>query len=267
MLERISILCSNEFVARYILRNILAEHADWAISCICVSEKEFFLQRVITTFRRSGLKYTLFQILNQFVHLIYLRGYNIRKIAKKLAIPILSIKNINNAAVIEKLASFNIDLIVSIQFDQIIKKSVFAISKYGIINFHKAMLPKYRGMAPLFWALLNMEKSVGVTVHYMDLAIDTAPILVQMPIEVEHDDTLFSLYEKCAAVAPGAIKTALRLIDDTRSHAIAQDDNKASYFSNPTRNDVRQFLKNGNRFISIKNLFTVRKNLNGINND
>jgi folate-dependent phosphoribosylglycinamide formyltransferase PurN len=262
MLKRLAIFCTNEFMAKYIIRNILLEETEYAVCCLCLSKKESSLQRVIKAFKKSGLKYTLFQIVNQWAHLACLQDYDIIKIAKERNIHVFLVEDINSAAMIKRLEKLDIDLIVSIQFDQIIKKDVFFTAKYGAINFHKALLPKYRGMAPIFWALLNKESNVGITVHYMDSGIDMAPILVQTAIHVEADDTLFSLYEKCASVAPAAIKQAIKLTDSSRSWAIPQNDEQASYFGVPTRAVVRQFLQNGGRFIKVKDLINIGKNLN-----
>ena len=99
--------------------------------------------------------------------------------------------------VINKIKDSNPDIIFSVYYRKILSKEILNIPRLGCINIHPSLLPFYRGPAPTAWALLNNEKEVGLTIHYMDEGIDTGDVLVQKKVPVDPDETGFELYDKC----------------------------------------------------------------------
>ena len=91
---------------------------------------------------------------------------------------VISLNEVNSINGQEKLQSFDPDLIISIRYGTIIQSAVIAISRFGILNLHSGILPQYRGVMATFWAMLNSDKHVGCTLHYIiDGTIDTGPIV------------------------------------------------------------------------------------------
>ena len=117
---------------------------------------------------------------------------------------------INSHAFIKTAKSYNIDLFVSMSFNQIFKTPILNIPKLGVINCHAGKLPFYRGRNILSWALINDEKEFGITVHYIDEGIDTGDIIKQHCYPISDKDDYNSLleiaYVECASILYNAIK-------------------------------------------------------------
>lgn len=122
-------------------------------------------------------------------------------------------KNINDEYV--KNAIFdNVDLIISCHCSKIISKEVFTIPKFGAINLHPSLLPKYRGMAPQHWPIINGDEKTGVTVHYIAENVDTGNILYQKEIPIEKTETVFELQRKMIPFYKEGISLSLEKIQN-----------------------------------------------------
>ncbi len=141
-----------------------------------------------------------------------------------------------------------VDLFLSVADPVILKKKTLATPAKGCINFHAGALPRYRGINPSFWSLLNGEKQSAVTLHFMDEKVDNGPILGQTVIPFDDDETLDSLFGK--VVARGA-ELAAAVIDGLAAGTVAPRPNneaEATYFGFPTAADGRRFRALGRRF-------------------
>jgi len=132
--------------------------------------------------------------------------------------------SINTPGFIETAKSYNVDLLVSMSFNQIFKSDLISVPKIGVINCHAGKLPFYRGRNILNWALINDEKEFGITVHFVDEGIDTGDIIKQNIYLITDDDDYDSLlkvaYKECAAILYDAIKelqygTFKRIVQNT----------------------------------------------------
>lgn len=129
--------------------------------------------------------------------------------ARKLGVPFIPVKNVNSAEFLKTMRLYEPDLLVSMSFNQILKKEIIEYAPKGFINCHAGALPFYRGRNPLNWALINGESSFGITVHYIDEGIDTGDIIEQRLYPIKANDTYASLLKlaesECAAVLYSAI--------------------------------------------------------------
>jgi methionyl-tRNA formyltransferase len=129
-------------------------------------------------------------------------------------------------ALLENLAP---DCIVIIAYGQIIPARLLSIPKYGWINLHASLLPKYRGAAPINWAIVNGETKTGVTSMRIDAGMDTGEMLLQLEIEIDHKETAPELAARLAeAGAPLIVDTLRGLMAGTLSGR-AQDNARATY--------------------------------------
>lgn len=130
--------------------------------------------------------------------------------AEKYGIPCFIEGNINSEKFMDKIRAYNVDLFVSMSFDQIFRRKIFDLPPMKTINCHAGKLPYYRGRNILNWALINDEKEFGITVHYVDEGIDTGDIILQNVYPITDEDTYGTLldraYEGCADTLYGAIK-------------------------------------------------------------
>jgi methionyl-tRNA formyltransferase len=125
-------------------------------------------------------------------------------------IPYFKVPNINSSDFLSVIDQFKCDLLVSMSFNQIFRQHILNVTPHGIINCHAGLLPFYRGRNILNWALINDETEFGITVHYVDLGIDTGDIILQRQfpiIEESNYDTLLKIsYNECANILFDAIK-------------------------------------------------------------
>lgn len=121
------------------------------------------------------------------------------------------------------------DVIVVIAFGQILPKSILEIAPYGCINIHASLLPKYRGAAPIQWAVIDGEEKTGVTTMQMNEGIDTGDILETIEVVIDKKETGGSLFEKLSDVGAKLIVQTLKHAEEGTLHPVAQDDSKSNY--------------------------------------
>lgn len=137
--------------------------------------------------------------------------------ALKRALPVYQPERIRKEpAFIDTLSKLAPDLIVVIAFGQILPEAVLKIPPRGCINVHGSLLPKYRGAAPIQWAIIRGEKETGITTMQMDAGMDTGPMLLKRAVPIDHADTAESLAPKLAQVgAELLVETLSRLKEGT----------------------------------------------------
>ncbi|WP_246611853.1 methionyl-tRNA formyltransferase [Agarivorans aestuarii] len=116
--------------------------------------------------------------------------------ADKLNIPYIACSDVNSDEFCDRVEVFEADLFVSMSFNQILRKRIINIPRFGFINCHAGALPFYRGRNPLNWVLINGEEKFGITVHKVDLGIDTGDILLQKTFEITPLDNYGTLLDK-----------------------------------------------------------------------
>lgn len=156
----------------------------------------------------------------------------LKKWAAKLNIDYLTIKNINSNEAVKKIKDYEVDIFVSMSFDQIFKKNILSIPILGTINCHAGALPFYRGRNVLNWVLINDEKSFGVTVHYINEGIDTGDIIVQKKELIDDKDDYSTLLTKASKICANLLYEALNLIVKNKIKTIKQSQIsiKGSYY-------------------------------------
>jgi methionyl-tRNA formyltransferase len=128
----------------------------------------------------------------------------LREWAEKLGVPYKPEENVNSDTFVKWVKEQGADLLISMSFNQILKRDILDIAPLGFINCHAGALPFYRGRNPLNWVLINGETEFGITVHYIDEGIDTGDIIVQELFNISPEDDYSSLLElaisECANV-------------------------------------------------------------------
>lgn len=115
---------------------------------------------------------------------------------------------------VEEMRLMKPDVIVVVAYGQILPKSVIEIPKYGCINIHGSLLPKYRGAAPIQWAIINGEDETGITTMYMDEGMDTGDMIIKKEMPIEYEDNYGTLYNKLKRLGAIAIVETLEKIAD-----------------------------------------------------
>ncbi len=153
----------------------------------------------------------------------------VKAAAETLGIPIYQPERIRRAPNPELLASFAPDLMVVVGYGQIIPQTIIDIPKHGILNVHASLLPKYRGAAPVQWAIANGEIRTGVTIMQIDAGLDTGDMLFAHLISIEPDETAPSLSARLADVGADLLIETLNQLELGEVHHEKQNEAEATY--------------------------------------
>lgn len=135
------------------------------------------------------------------------------------------------------------DFIVVVAFGHIIPKNILTIPKIATINVHASLLPKYRGPAPIQWAIINEEKKTGVTTMLMDEGLDTGDVLLSSELEIASHDTSGTLHDRLADLGADLLIQTLKAFETSDINPISQDHARATYAPMLKKNDGRMNWK------------------------
>lgn len=154
---------------------------------------------------------------------------DVKVCAEKLGIPVYQPVKLKDSDSYEIIKDLNPDVIVVVAYGQILPENILNIPKYGCINVHGSLLPKYRGAAPIQWSVLNGDKVTGVTTMYMEKGLDTGDILETKEYEIGINDTAGEVFDTLAEMGGKLILDTLEKAEKGELHPIKQDDSKSSY--------------------------------------
>lgn len=137
---------------------------------------------------------------------------SLRELAWLNRYPTMDCRGVNGRESLDKIRSFNPDLIVVANFSQRLRAEILAIPRLGAINFHPTLLPQYRGPTPYYWILQNGERESGVTVHYMDEQFDTGDVILQATQAVALSDNEFTLRDRSIEIGAPLLAEAVRRV-------------------------------------------------------
>ena len=129
-----------------------------------------------------------------------------------------------NESFIEEIKSLKPDVICVVAYGKILPKEILDIPKLGCINVHGSLLPKYRGAAPIQWAIINGEKQTGITTMYMDTGMDTGDMILKEVVDIGEDETTGELWEKLSKVGGKLLVNTLKLIENENAPREKQGD-------------------------------------------
>jgi methionyl-tRNA formyltransferase len=121
------------------------------------------------------------------------------------------------------------DLILVVAFGQILTRRFIMIPRWGAVNIHASLLPKYRGAAPIQWAVLNNEPVTGITVMKIDEGLDSGPILYQEEVPIQPDETAGHLHDRLAYRSVDVVSRFLRLMSEKKLKPVPQDHSSSTY--------------------------------------
>jgi methionyl-tRNA formyltransferase len=182
------------------------------------------------------------------------RGGDVHRLFAARRIPVHDVTDVNASTFLDRLRGLGVDLIVSINTPQRLKKSLLALPANGCLNVHFGMLPKYRGLLPIFHALMDGESSFGVTVHLMDEKLDNGDIVAQRAVPIAASDTLDSLYPKGFAAASELLAEA---IDACGRGSLVRRPNveaEKTYYSYPTPERIKAYRRRVRAFGDMKRI-------------
>lgn len=222
--------------------------------------------------KKSGWSFGLFLVAELFIYKIitYFRKLlNLNKyekdfvidtpsnLAKKFYIPIYQIKGtVNEEPNLQIIRQISPELIITLRYGEILKSHLLSIPTKGIINFHPALLPSYKGLGSIFQAKYHNETEIGYTIHFIDENIDEGKIITQKTIEQKCEDSISRL---CLRVyfngSFGILDSINKIEKDIPLESVKK--RGSSYYSWPEKKDVKKFLKTGYKLIRIRDFLSV----------
>lgn len=152
----------------------------------------------------------------------------VKEVALEHNIEVFQPQRIKSEESVEYLRKYNADVMVVVAFGQILSKEILDMPKYGCINVHGSLLPKYRGAAPIQWAVLNGDEISGVTTMKMDEGLDTGDIILKKELVLAKDETAGSLFERMMALGAEACMETLDQLAEGSATFTAQNHNEAT---------------------------------------
>lgn len=153
----------------------------------------------------------------------------IKEKALELGLEVYQPDSVNSKESIDKLRKISPDCIIVAAYGQILKKDILNLPPYGCLNVHASLLPKYRGAAPINWAIINGEKETGVTIMKMEQGLDTGDMLKFETIPIEAEDDSESIHDKLSQLGGRLIVETLKDIKSGNITSTPQDDELSTY--------------------------------------
>lgn len=152
----------------------------------------------------------------------------VKKLAASLGLPVFQFNRIREPQAQEALASCKPDVMVTAAFGQILSAENLATPPLGCINVHASLLPKYRGPAPIQWAIINGESKTGITTMFTDIGLDTGDMILRHETEIGPVETGGELFARLALMGAELLKDTLKLVETGRAPRQKQDESQAT---------------------------------------
>lgn len=149
--------------------------------------------------------------------------------AKEHNIPVFQPSTLRDGTALKILKDLSPDIIVVVAYGKILPKEILVLPKYGAINGHASLLPKYRGASPIQWAIISGEKQTGVTIMQMDEGLDTGDIIFVSKTDILPGETAGALFERLSFITADAVADAIDLIERKSVKPVSQDNSAATY--------------------------------------
>jgi methionyl-tRNA formyltransferase len=153
----------------------------------------------------------------------------VKSAARAAGLSIYQPERIRRPEIVELLNGIAPELMVVVGYGQIIPQTIIDLPRYGILNVHASLLPKYRGAAPIQWAIASGEAQTGVTIMQIDAGLDTGDMLLKASVPIKPDETALDLSARLAPLGAGLLIEALRQIATNSIHREKQNEAEATY--------------------------------------
>ncbi|MEG1645852.1 MAG: methionyl-tRNA formyltransferase [Clostridia bacterium] len=205
------------------MRVIFLGTPDFAVPCLDAVAKEYEVVGVCTQPDRLGNRNKV-------------NVCAVKQRAQQLGLPVFQFEKISREGV-EILKQLNADVIITCAFGQILSQQILDLTKYGVLNVHASLLPKYRGSSPIQWCLINGETQTGVTIMKTAYAVDSGDVLLQEIVPIFPQETAGELFVRLAQIGAKALIKALKLVENGKAVFTAQNHTQATHFPMLSKTD------------------------------
>ncbi len=160
---------------------------------------------------------------------LHLSPTAIKTIAQELRLKVYQPEKINAPTAVEFLKGLNADLFAVIAYGQILSREILGMPKIFAVNAHASLLPKYRGAAPINWAIINGDNKTGITIIKLNEKMDAGPIILQSKVPINGNDTFITLEDKLSREAAKVLLESVKSIENGNYKLLIQDENAVSF--------------------------------------
>lgn len=153
----------------------------------------------------------------------------VKEKALELGLEVFQPENVNHEESISRIRELNPDFLVVVAYGQILKEEILNIPKYHPLNIHASLLPKYRGAAPINWAIIHGESETGISIMDMDTGLDTGDVLLAEKITITEEDDYLTIHNKLCDLGSRLIIEAIDDIVNEKVNRVKQDDSQSNY--------------------------------------
>ncbi|XID96108.1 methionyl-tRNA formyltransferase [Paenibacillaceae bacterium WGS1546] len=171
----------------------------------------------------------------------------VKTFALERGLPVLQPEKLRSTEGVAQVTAIAPDLIVTAAYGQILPKSVLELPRFGCVNVHGSLLPRYRGGAPIQRSIIDGEKTTGVTLMYMAEGLDTGDMIAKVEVPITDEDTAGTMFEKLSVAGSALLLEWLPRIADGSATATPQNEAEATYAPNLTREDERLIWSQSSR--------------------
>jgi methionyl-tRNA formyltransferase len=154
-----------------------------------------------------------------------------RRFAGSAGVPVRMTTGINDPDVVAEIAELRPDFLLSFQAAQLLKAALLETPAMGALNLHFGPLPRYRGVAPIAWAIINGETATGVTLHHIRIGVDNGPIISSHSVPIRAEDTGRTVYDKCSTAGIDLFRAAWPRVRRRTPRGRPQSERKALYYN------------------------------------
>lgn len=247
----------DEFYIPLSIEHILEKCSHEIVGVVCVRSpislgtykmaKKFFKVFGFLPMLSHGLRLIKAKFLNALPQLNFTeQHYSVKSVCQKYNVPYSYCENLNSKKFLQYCRQLDIALIASVSPSQIFKEDLINLPKHGCINIHTAKLPKYRGLYPTYWAMAYGEKTLGISIHYIEKGIDTGKIILQDELEISSNATLDYMLKTTKLKGAELLLEAINQINIGNVEAYYAE-GQGSYFSFPTAESYKRFKSLGHK--------------------
>lgn len=153
----------------------------------------------------------------------------VKEVALGHNIPVLQPEKVRDEEFLSVIKEWNPDIILVAAYGRLLPKQLLELPKFGCINVHASLLPKYRGASPIQWAVINGEETSGVTIMHMAEGLDTGDMILSKEVALSRDETAGSLHDKLAEIGGPLLVDAMDLLENGRAPRVRQREEEATY--------------------------------------
>ena len=163
----------------------------------------------------------------------------VKQLAMQNNLPVMQPASLKSGEIQDQIAAFNADVMVVAAYGLILPEAVLQLPRYGCMNIHASLLPRWRGAAPIQRAILAGDSDTGITIMQMDAGLDTGEMLLRHSCPIIPNETTASLHDKLAELGGKSILEALCLLEEKRLKPVRQDDGEATYAAKLLKSEGR----------------------------